>query len=82
MSETETRSLQLLMTGYKYDALFCDAISIDFVFASLSMRLLVFHLEYRCIPSRRHWRRSGIFIVNFEPISHHVLVFLLLTLSR
>ena len=29
----------------------------------------------------RHWRRSGIFIVNFEHISHLVLVFLLLTLS-
>ena len=28
------------------------------------------------------WRRSGIFIVSFEQISHLVLVFLLLTLSR
>ena len=27
-------------------------------------------------------RRSGIFIVNFEHISHLVLVFLLLTLNR
>ena len=33
------------------------------------------------IPERRHWRRSGIFIVNFEHISHLVLVFLLLTLN-
>ena len=32
------------------------------------------------IPVRR-WRRSGIFIVNFEHISHLVLVFLLLTLN-
>ena len=32
-------------------------------------------------PERRHWRRSGVFIVNFEHISHLVLVFLLLTLS-
>ena len=31
---------------------------------------------------RRHWRRSGVFIVNFEYISHLVLVFLLLTLNR
>ena len=30
----------------------------------------------------RHWRRSGVFIVNFEYISHLVLVFLLLTLNR
>ena len=33
------------------------------------------------IPERPHWRHSGIFIVNFEHISHLVLVFLLLTLS-
>ena len=33
------------------------------------------------IPQRRQWRRSGIFIVNFEQISHLALVFLLLTLS-
>ena len=33
-------------------------------------------------PERHHWRRSGVFIVNFEHISHLVLVFLLLTLSR
>ena len=34
------------------------------------------------IPERRYWRRSGIFIVNFEHISHLALMFLLLTLSR
>ena len=33
-------------------------------------------------PERRHWRRSGVFIVNFEHISHLVLVFLWLILSR
>ena len=33
-------------------------------------------------PERRHWRRSGVFIVNFVHISHLVLVFVLLTLSR
>ena len=32
-------------------------------------------------PERRQWRRSGVFIVNFEYISHLVLVFLLLTLN-
>ena len=31
---------------------------------------------------RRHWRRFGVGIVNFEHISHHVLVILLLTLNR
>ena len=34
------------------------------------------------IPERRQWHHSGIFIVNFEHISHLVLVFLLLTLNR
>ena len=33
-------------------------------------------------PERRHWRRSGVFIVNFEHISHLVPVFLLLTLNK
>ena len=33
-------------------------------------------------PERRYWRCSGVFIVKFEHISHLVLVFLLLTLSR
>ena len=32
-------------------------------------------------PERRQWRRSGIFIVNFEHISHPVLVLLLLILN-
>ena len=30
---------------------------------------------------RRHWRRSGVFIVNFKHISHFLLVCLLLTLN-
>ena len=33
-------------------------------------------------PERRHWRLSSVFIVNFEHISHLVLVCLLLTLSK
>ena len=32
-------------------------------------------------PERRHCHRPGVFIVNFEHISHLVLVFLLLTLN-
>ena len=32
-------------------------------------------------PERRQWRHSGVFVVNFEHISHFVLVFLLLTLN-
>ena len=30
-------------------------------------------------PERRQWRRSGVFIINFEHISRLILVFLLLT---
>ena len=33
-------------------------------------------------PERRQWLRSGVFIINFEHISHLALVFPLLTLSR
>ena len=32
-------------------------------------------------PERRKWRRSGVFIVDFERVSHFVLLFLLLTFS-
>ena len=32
-------------------------------------------------PEGIQWRRSGVFIVNFECISHLALVFLLLTLN-
>ena len=32
-------------------------------------------------PERRQWCRFGVFTVNFEHISHLILVFLLLTLS-
>ena len=33
-------------------------------------------------PERRHWRRSGVFIVNSEHITHLFLVLLLLNLSK
>ena len=33
-------------------------------------------------PERRKWRFSGVFVVNFEHISHLFLVFILFTLSR
>ena len=34
------------------------------------------------IKALRHWRHSGVFVVNFEHISHLALVFLLLTLNK
>ena len=33
-------------------------------------------------PERHHWRRAGVFIVNFAHISHLFLVFLLLNLNK
>ena len=33
-------------------------------------------------PERRHWNRSGVFIVNFEHISHLFLLFLLIILNK
>ena len=33
-------------------------------------------------PERSYWLRSGVFNVNFEQISHIVLMFLLLTLNK
>ena len=33
-------------------------------------------------PKWRHWRHCGVFMVNFQPISHLFLVLLLLTLRR
>ena len=33
-------------------------------------------------PERRQQRRSGVFIVNYEHISHPFLVFLLLTFNK
>ena len=33
-------------------------------------------------PEQRHWRRSGVCIVNFEHISHTFFVFLFLTLNK
>ena len=32
-------------------------------------------------PERRQWRRSGVFIANFEHMSRLILVFLLLSLK-
>ena len=34
------------------------------------------------LPERRHWCRSGVFIVNFEHISQVFLMFLMLTLDK
>ena len=49
------------------------------LFPQKSMENLWFSNDFR---GNRSWRRSDVFIINFEHISHLVLVFLLLTLRR
>ena len=52
LEQAETGDLHLLITGYSNSIMSCDNISIDqflFLFHSLSMQLLIFHLEYHCI---------------------------------
>ena len=48
----------------------------------LSDTILFFAFFHFVLNQWRQLRRFGIFIVNFERISHLVLVFLLLTLNR
>ena len=52
-----------------------DQVRLVFTCSKLTIEVLEQGVKYV------HWRRSGAFIVNFERISHLVLVFLLLTLN-
>ena len=45
-------------------------------------KLTIETLEQGVKYEQPHWRRSGVFIVTFEHISHLSLVFLLLTLTK
>ena len=54
-----------------------------FTWSKLTIETLeqgVKYVKTTMTPERQDWRRSGVFIVNFEHILHLVLVFLLLTL--
>ena len=51
------------------------------VFHHLVLLVLVKSKFQRAQRTSDAWRRSGVFIVNFECISHLLLVFLLLTLN-
>ena len=53
-----------------HDVLVCGCISV------------VFDIYLFKVNIRNHWRRSGVFIANFEHVSHLVLVCLLLILNR
>ena len=79
----------MYLTGQKND--FCKISLESFIFKVLLLQEIILKLSQPAItcskvtiktPERRHRRHSGVFIVNFEHISHLVLVFLLLTLSR
>ena len=56
-----------------------------FTCSKLTIETLEQNVKYvqltRKTLERRQWRRSGVFLVNFEHISHLALVFLLLTLN-
>ena len=53
------------------------------VICQQSNKILVVNIWKKWLFTQRfEWRRFGVFIVNFEHISHLVLMFLLLTLSR
>ena len=42
----------------------------------------MFKVNKKKTPKRRHWRRPGVFFVNFEQILHHFLVFPLVNLNK
>ena len=41
-----------------------------------------FSLKLTNTPEQRHWRRSGVFIVNFEQILYVFMMFSLLALNK
>ena len=56
-------------------------VSYLFVYSYLSPYYRFSIFFEKLYQNQRQWRRSNVFIVNFEHILHLVLVFLLLTLS-
>ena len=72
-----------------YNEVFLSKITVVFPVGIYLLKVNTRNTRTRCeicskltikTPERR-WHRSGVFIVNFEHISHLVLVFLLLTLN-
>ena len=59
----------------------CDKSQPAFTCSKLTIKIETLELGVEYVE-RREWRRSGVFIVNFEHISRLVLLFLLLILSR
>ena len=80
MSQMAQSSLLSMYAVYKptQPAITCSKLTIE----TLEQSVKYVQSQKKKIHERRHWRRSGIFIVNSEHISHLVLVFLLLVLSR
>ena len=86
----------LLLTLNKSSILiYCNYCCLEHVIAYCSvviylLKVNIINTRTRCeicskltikTPERRSWRRSGVFIVNFEHISHLVLVLLWITLN-
>ena len=77
-------------------SLISSSVTISLNFLRKSFNYLIEEFAQRCSVKFRkihkktpvleslfcHWRHSGVFIVDFEHISHLALLFLLLTLSR
>ena len=73
---------------YFYDLLHARSVLKMVHFVKKLNAKLIFQSAIACskliikAPERRQWRSLGVFIVNFEHISHLVLVFSKLTLNR
>ena len=71
----------LLFTLLVYRSITCSKLTIETLENKVSNMFKVNNKDIRTMPTLKR-RRSNIFIANFKHISHLVLVFLLLTLSR
>ena len=74
-------SLLFLRTDMK-ELLFCFFKSVLYFLTCAQPAITCKNLTIETLIHERHWCRSGVFIANFEHISHLDLVFLLLTWSR
>ena len=60
----------------------CTFVSAQQTIAFLKSAIEALEKDVKCVNNKGTQRQSGVFIVNFECISHLVLLFQLLTLNR
>ena len=68
-----------------FEQVFCTVDKIKSVFTRSRSTMETPEQFVKSVPSlqqRHHWRRSGVFIINFEKILHIALVFSLWTLNE